>query len=302
MSADAHPDLQALAPMKCIVIGVGYLGSRVLSQLEPGAAKGLSRSAVTVPVDQETSIINLDEPVVDPLPLPAEYAVLYTVAPSEGPAPDARLTHLLAKLDPLPKRFVYISTSGVYGDCGGEMVDESAKPDPSNARGERRLANERMLQQWCSKNHVTLVVLRVPGIYGPGRLGVERIQTGAAILREQDANPGNRIHVDDLVACCIAAIKTDTPSGTYNVGDGDFRSSTWFATEVARMAGFPPPPQISRKDAEQQFSAARLSFLADARRLDTRKMREELNVKPRYANAGDGIRASLEADALLVHH
>jgi nucleoside-diphosphate-sugar epimerase len=138
-----------------------------------------------------------------------------------------------------------------------------------------------------------LVILRAPGIYGPGRLPLERLEEGGAFLTEEDASPGNRIHVDDLASCCIAALGEDAPAGIYNVGDGDNRSATWFAHEVARQAALPEPRLISRAQAEQEFSPARLAFLSSSRIVDTRKMREVLGVTPRYSNPEDGIRASL---------
>ncbi len=113
------------------------------------------------------------------------------------------------------------------------------------------------------------------------------------VLREEDATPGNRIHVDDLAACCVAALAPAIPAGLYNVGDNDHRSSTWFTGEVARQAGLPPPREISRAQAEREFSVQRMSFLRESRVVDTAKMRDVLGVTPRYANPEDGIRASL---------
>ncbi len=168
-----------------------------------------------------------------------------------------------------------------------------------SARAQRRLAAEQQLLEYCSHSNCEAVILRVPGSYGPGRLGLERIQSGSPVITEADANPGNRIHIDDLVQCCIAALRPETPAGIYNVGDGDFRSSTWFMATVAELAGCPPPPRISRDAAEATLSATRGSFLREARRLDTTKMRDTLGVVPRYGNPVDGIRASLLEDGLL---
>ena len=86
--------------------------------------------------------------------------------------------------------------------------------------------------------------------------------------------------------------------GVFNVGDGDERSSTWFAGEVARQTGLPVPPEVSRQQAEATFSERRLSFLRESRRVDTSRMRSILGVTPRYANPEDGIRASLDAERL----
>jgi nucleoside-diphosphate-sugar epimerase len=150
---------------------------------------------------------------------------------------------------------------------------------------------ELRLAAWAAETGCRLVILRVPGIYGPGRLGIERIRAGDACLKEADANPGNRIHVDDLVECCIAALAEGTPAGIYNVGDGDHRTATWFADEVARQASLPEPRKISRGEAAEEFSPMRLAFLASSRIVDTTKMREILGVSPRTPE--EGIRQSL---------
>ena len=156
---------------------------------------------------------------------------------------------------------------------------------------------ESLLEDWCTSRNVDRVILRVSGIYGPGRLGIDRLERGAPVLRDEDSGPGNRIHVDDLVECCVAALrKNDAPPGVYNVADGDHRSSAAFSGAVARLAGLPEPPEITRAQAERTFSEMRLSFLNESRRIDTTKMREVLGVVPRYADPGDGIRASLEEE------
>ena len=149
------------------------------------------------------------------------------------------------------------------------------------------------MTSWCAARGVSLIILRVPGIYGPGRLGVGRIESGSANIDEAEANPGNRIHVDDLVSCYEAALDAAVPAGIYNVGDGDHRSATWFAAEVARQCGLAAPPTISRARAETEFSAMRLSFLGESRRIDTTRMREILGVTPRYEDPSLGIAASL---------
>ena len=150
-----------------------------------------------------------------------------------------------------------------------------------------------MLSEWARSNACDLVILRAPGIYGPGRLGLDRIEAGRPIIRETDANPGNRIHVDDLAACCVVALTSGGPAGIYNVGDGDHSSGTWFTKTVAHLAGLDRPPEISRKTAEQTFSRGRLSFLSESRRVDTTRMRETLKFEPRYCDPTDGILASL---------
>jgi len=276
--------------MFTLVTGTGYTGRRVLDMLPRESVTGLSRSAIDT--DRPVKIFDLDSASMLPIELPARYAVIYTVPP-KGDAPDERLQRFLSMLAPAPARFIYISTTGVYGDCRGKTVTEATPVNPSNERAERRVAAEAFLAEWAGKNQCELIILRAPGIYGPGRLGLERIQSGLPVLSEDCANPGNRIHVDDLASCCVAALSPGAPCGVYNVGDNDHRSSTWFTGEVARQSGLPAPPEISWEQANKEFSPQRLSFMTESRRVDTAKMRHLLGVTPRYANPEDGIKASL---------
>lgn len=266
-----------------IVVGVGYVGRRLFEKHVQGSVIAWSRSTG----------VDLDANDETPLSMPASCPVLYTVPPSPSFDNDVRIERFIARLAAPPSRFAYISTTAVYGDCDGELVDEDRPVNPQSDRARLRVAAETGLQGWCAQNDVPCVILRVPGIYGPGRLGIDRVRSGAANIRDSEANPGNRIHVDDLVACCDAALSAETPPGIYNVGDGDFRSATWFASEVARQCGEPAPPEISFADAEREFSDMRMSFLRESRRIDTRRMRDVLGVTLRYPDPVDGIAASL---------
>ncbi len=263
-----------------LVVGVGYLGGRFLEQHND--ADGLTRSD-----------LDLDQDAPLPVDLPESYSVLYTVPPSNESQSDLRLQRLLEALDPAPTRFVYISTTGVYGDHGGATVSEETPSQPGSDHAARRVAAEDALNSWTTETGCIAVVLRVPGIYGPGRLGIDRIREGSPVIEEGDAGPGNRIHVDDLVACCTAALAEHVPAGVYNVGDGDHRTSAWFTNEVARQCELPAPPTISMAEARREFSPMRMSFLGESRRVDTQKMHEVLGVKLKYANPEAGIAASL---------
>ena len=279
-----------------LVVGTGYVGQRFLAQQSTETAIGLSRSSVPSPHQIETC--DLDAGGQFPVPLPDHYGVLYTVPPSSDHESDVRLERLLGDLSPAPQRFVYISTTGVYGNRDGGLVDEETPVNPETGRAKRRIAAEQALLAWGKQHDCEILVLRVPGIYGPERLGVERIREGLPVLAENDTGPGNRIHVDDLVACCAAALAQHAPAGIYNVGDGDDRSSTWFTNELARQSHLPAPPTISMKDAEREFSPMRMSFLRESRRVSTQKMRDSLGVTLRYSNAVDGIAASLSESPL----
>jgi nucleoside-diphosphate-sugar epimerase len=278
--------------VKYVVVGVGYTGRRVLSLLPAEHASGISRSA-TPNCDRTVVTLDLDRSADESLSFPDDYALLYSVAPDSDADEDPRLSRLLALLAPAPARIVYISSSGVYGDCGGRLIDENQRTNPGSKRAQRRLQAEEKLQRWCNTENARLITLRVAGIYGPGRLGRKRILAGEPVIAESEAHPGNRIHVDDLARCCVAALTTDAASGIYNINDGDHRSPSWFSRAVAELAGLTPPPQVALSEALSTFSSTRLSFLRESRRLDNSKMLAELNPALRYANAEAGICASL---------
>lgn len=279
--------------MITLVIGPGYTGRRVLGRLPGAIAAGRSLAG-----DQRLDLDDDGESggncLID---LPAVYSVVYPVPPAYDQPGDHRLRRFLDLLPHDPARIVYLSTTGVYGNRDGALVDETTAPSPESVQAERRLAAETLLQDWCAAGDAEAVILRVPGIYGPGRLGTDRVRAAMPVLKEEDASPGNRIHVDDLAACCIAALSTEVPAGIYNVGDGDTRTTTWFMNEVARQAGLPPPPTVTREEAEKTFSPMRLSFLRESRIIDVTKMRSTFGIPLKYPNPADGIAASLEEEA-----
>lgn len=274
------------------VIGGGYTGTRVARRLPNVACVGRRNPGVPPANFLQR---DLDQPGTEEIPLKRPYRLLYTVPPATDAATDRRLGAFLGALAHAPERIVYLSSSGVYGDRQGQLTDESVMPNPQTARARRRWDAEQQITRYAVNTGCKAVFLRVPGIYGPGRLGVERIRDGAAVIKEQDAHPGNRIHVRDLVRCCLAALQLDDIEGVINVGDGDHRSSTWFTSKVAELAALPQPPRVSRAEAEQTFSKRRLSFLGESRRLDVAKMHEVLQVELKFASAEDGIIASLSA-------
>jgi nucleoside-diphosphate-sugar epimerase len=151
--------------------------------------------------------------------------------------------------------------------------------------------------EWGRASGVPVRVLRVPGIYGPGRLPVERIRQGAPVMRAADAGPGNRIHVDDLAAVSLAAADYAGPETVFNVSDGSHASMTEYFQAVARAAGLPDPPELPAPELLARVTPAMRGFLVERRRVDTRRMREALGFQPRYANLEAGIAASLAAEA-----
>ncbi|MEJ2347109.1 MAG: NAD-dependent epimerase/dehydratase family protein [Gammaproteobacteria bacterium] len=285
----------------CIIIGCGYVGRRVaaLEQAAGRSVLGVVRSADSAAALAASGIeartADLDQPEsLAPLPL-AGATVYYLAPPPPRGDRDPRMEGFVGILrrSGVPDRVVLISTTGVYGDCAGEWVDEQRTPRPQADRARRRLAAEETLRQWGRDQRAAVVVLRVPGIYGPGRLPVTRLRQGLPVLREAEAPFSNRVHVDDLARACLAAARRGANGAVYNVSDGAPSTMTDYFNRVADAVGLPRPPQISLEQARRELSPGMLSYLAESKRLDTRRMREELGVIPEFGDLGAGLRASV---------
>jgi nucleoside-diphosphate-sugar epimerase len=138
--------------------------------------------------------------------------------------------------------------------------------------------------------------LRVPGIYGEGRLPLERLRSREPAISPDEAGVSNRIHVDDLVEACVLAVTNPEARGVYNIADGNDCTATEFLDRVAHLADLPAPPRVSMDEAQLTFSPERLSFINESRRVSNERMRKHLGLKLRYGNIDDGIRASLRND------
>lgn len=230
--------------------------------------------------------------------LPQADAVLHCAPPPGSGTADTRTTHLLAALAKgriLPARVVYVSTSGVYGDCGGACVDELRGVRPQTDRAHRRVDAERQLAQWCNARGVVLVILRVPGIYAADRLPLARLRAGTPALRAEDDVYTSHVHADDLAAIVVSALGAAAPAGIYNASDdSEIRMGDWFDL-VAERAGLPRPPRIPRSEAAGRIAPELLSFMGESRRLANRRMKEGLGVRLQYPTVFEGVPRSLEA-------
>lgn len=282
-----------------LIVGCGYVGRRLARQMsaEGRAVAGLVRSDSSVAALRQDGVtaIQADLDSMAALPaLPGAGAEIYYFAPPPGEGDsDPRVERVLAALagNP-PARIVYISTSGVYGDCAGAWVDESHPLKPGTPRARRRAAAEAALQAWSAATGVPVVILRVPGIYGPGKLPLERLRKGLPLLREEDSPYTNRIHVDDLIAACRAAMIRGMPGAAYNVSDGQPSNMTDYFNRIADVTGLPRPPVVGREDIDA-LSPGMRAFMEESKRLDNRRMREELGVELHYGTLEAGLKASL---------
>jgi len=282
-----------------LIVGCGYIGRRVAALLQASgeAVTGCVRSeesALQLRLEGMDAVqIDLDSPAAPPVWAAGFREIFYFAPPPAEGGTDTRMGRFLLALDPArpPQRVVYISTSAVYGDCDGAWITEAREPRPTTARGQRRLDAEQQLTAWCRSHGSEWVVLRVPGIYGPGKLPLARLRKGLPVLREEDAPYTNRIHGDDLAAICVAAMHSEFPDRVYNVSDGHPGNMTDYFFRVAEAAGLPRPPVVTRAEAQQQLSAGMLSFLNDSRRLDNSRLLGELGVELQYPDLDAGLAA-----------
>lgn len=280
------------------IVGCGYVGERVAAEerhrgREVFALARTPRSAqrlLTFGIEPVRGDLDDPESLRD-LPT-ADATIHYFAPPPDRGDADPRIEAFLNAVPAgrTPRRIVLISTSGVYGDCAGEWVDERRPRDPRVDRARRRVSAELALERWAEERDVPCAILRVPGIYGPDRLPLDRIEKGVPVLAEAESPWSNRIHVDDLAAACIAAGEDGRATGAFNVSDGHPSTMTDYFKRVARAAGLPEPPEISLAEARETLSPAMLSYLAESKRLDITRMRQELGVEPAYPDLDAALR------------
>jgi nucleoside-diphosphate-sugar epimerase len=194
-----------------------------------------------------------------------------------------------------PHTVVYISTSGVYGDCGGDWVAETRPIRPRNARAQRRADAERRLRRWAGRTGRRLAILRAPGIYAEGRMPAERVRQGLpALLPEEDIHT-NHIHAEDLARLAVCALFRARANRVYNaVDDSGLKMGDWFDV-VADHLGLPRPPRLRRDEVMAAVTPAMRSFLTESRRLSNRRIKRELRFRLRYPTVREGLREGAAA-------
>jgi len=215
--------------------------------------------------------------------------VLHFAPPPNAGERDLRTRNLLAalSLSALPRHFIYISTSGVYGDCAGAYVAETYPLNAQNARAQRRVDSEKQIRVWAKRNGVSASILRVPGIYADDRLPLDRLRAGSPAIAAAEDSYTNHIHADDLARIVVAALRHAKPNRVYHASDDSELKMGEYFDCVADALGLPRPPRLPRAEVQHAVSPMMWSFMNESRRLRNARMKKELKVVLRYPTVAD---------------
>ncbi len=291
---------------RVLIIGCGDIAMRVAPLLRPRyRLYGLVRKPTRHQALRDAGIIPLPGDLDDARSLRRlaglAHVVLHFAPPANAGIKDLRTRNLLATLSRglLPRRLIYISTSGVYGDCNGALVSEIDAAHPQSLRAQRRLDAENQIRNWVKRKKVHASILRVPGIYAADRLPLDRLRAGIpAIVADEDSYT-NHIHADDLASIVVRCLRHAGPNRIYNASDDSALKMGEYFDAVADAFDLPHPRRLPRLEVERVVSPSLWSFMQESRRLTNERIKRELKVILRYPLAVDAL-ASMKARASSI--
>jgi nucleoside-diphosphate-sugar epimerase len=281
---------------RLLIVGCGDIGLRILARLRDRfRVVALTSNAARVPALRAAGAV----PIVGDLDIARSLRrlhafgerVLHLAPPPAHGEGDPRTRHLRAALGRGCRRFVYISTTGVYGDRAGARLDETARVAPATARARRRLAAERIVRT----PPLAARVLRVPGIYARERLPLDRLRAGTPALAPADDVYTNHIHAEDLARIAIAALFRGRPGRVYHATDDSELKMGEYFDLVADRYGLPRPPRLPREQLRAAVAPALYSFMSESRRLSNARIKRELRVRLRYPTVQAALAALTES-------
>jgi len=310
-SPSRSPQLYAARPgalparfrrQRVLIIGCGDVGVRVARELGPGVRlMALTSSADRLPALRALGVTpllgDLDQAKSIRRLAGLAQRVVHLAPPPGSGRGDPRSRGVLAVLrrrSPA-QALVYGSTTGVYGDCHGEFVNETRALNPETLRAQRRIDAEARVRHFGRVTGARVAVLRIPGIYAPDRVGGtprERLLKGTPVLQASDDVFTNHIHADDLARACVAALWRARPGRVYNINDDTQLKMGDYFDLAADLYGLPKPPRLPRALVQEQLPVMQLSFMSESRRMDNQRMKSELRLRLRYSSVVEGLAAT----------
>ena len=279
--------------------GLGYTALRLALSLRAdgwtvgGTVRSPEKAAALATQGVAAEVFDRDRPLSDPEGTLKRATHLLLSAPP-GPQGDPVLAahgDVIAAIAPGLDWVGYLSTTGVYGDRGGDWVDEDSALTPTTDRGRRRLAAETAWRELHERTGLPLHIFRLAGIYGPGRSAIDGLRAGRARRIDKPGQVFNRIHVDDIAAILRASIARPHPGDAYNCADDLPTPSPEVTVHAAGLLGLPPPPPVSFAAAEMSEMAR--SFYAENKRVRNTRVKQQLGVTLTYPTYREGLSAQL---------
>ena len=288
------------------IAGCGYIGKRIARLYKESGAfvtcmvRSTENASRLESEGFSTIVTTLDDMAAFPPLNMADAILFYLVPPPGGGIVDSRARNFIAQLARAgkPVKIIYMSATSVYSGDGSEPVTEESPTAPDSAMGKRRLDAEAAFLEYGATCGVPVVILRVSGIYGPGRLPLMQISQGQPLLKEEESGPSNRIHADDLAAVCLAAAAKGVNGEIFNISDGNPSSMTAYFNACADALGLPRQTQVTMAEARLFMSPLMFSYVSQSRTVDNSLMLERLNVKLRYATLAEGLPVCLPREAV----
>lgn len=285
--------------MNLLIAGCGDVGSKIAKiAVQRGmSVTAFARSGERATALQDVKLLtgSLDDPDTLPMLPTKNSCVTYLIPPPGGGISDTRVSAFLQniKAGDEPSGIVYISTTSVYGDCGDDLVDETRPLNPANHTAKRRCDAEEQFRIWCSAHNTTLIILRVSGIYGPGRIPLQRIHNREPLLDASLSGYTNRIHSEDLAEICLAALERGEDGDIFNVSDNEISKMNDYFNLITDLMGLERLPQVGLEEARKVMSPLMFGYMTESRRIDSRKVLSKLGIKLKYPTLQAGLKASL---------
>ena len=296
------------AAQKILIVGFGDVGERLIKLLSP-QIYSRHLQAYTLVRQTERAVVSRE---CDAIPIWGDLADRHSLRKVAGladtvfhfaPPPnyglhDIYTRNLISALSHqrrmLPQRLIYISTTGVYGNCNGRIIDETCRVRPATDRAIRRVDAETQLRDWGKRSGVSTIILRAPGIYAEDRLPIARLKNRTPVLLVADDVFTNHIHADDLARIAWMAASRGLPNRVYNVvDDTDLKMGDYFDV-VADHFNLARAPRISRVDADKKISAPMRSFMNESRRISNARLKRELRLRLEYSDIKDFLKRNSE--------